>query len=71
LFFLFGGLMVVTRMPTVTGSVTFTVRILRRFRLLFFLFFFPIDLCATSAAAAVASNTMASEAPPCVEVASL
>ena len=29
------------------------------------------DLCATSAAAAVASNTMASEAPPCVEVASL
>jgi len=29
------------------------------------------DLCATSAAAAVASNSMASEAPPCVEVASL
>jgi hypothetical protein len=29
------------------------------------------DLCATSAAASVASNTMASEAPPCVEVASL
>lgn len=29
------------------------------------------DLCATSAAAAVASNTLASEAPPCVEVASL
>merc|ERR1711971_1351324 len=28
-------------------------------------------LCATSAAAAVASNSMASEAPPCVEVASL
>jgi len=36
--------MVVTRMPTVTGSVTFTVRILRRFRLLFFLLFFPFDL---------------------------